>query len=239
MTDDAASRSEGTSAASAPTLKERRGESEFDRGLSFFDAIYGFAATLLIAAVDPPSAADWASWESLMGSELPIQLFGVALSFIVIVVMWRANVQIMRRLEALDGPTVLANLVAAAMVIFLPFTTQGISDGDSSALALPTAVYALNVAFASLAQTAVFQVGRARGLEREPTSRRENVPLVLDELVSPAVFLFSIPVAFVFDGHWAKLCWLVLVVIGPMSYRISARAIRRVRETQNSRGHES
>lgn len=120
MTDDAASRPDGAPTAPALPENERRGESEFDRGLSFFDAIYGFAATLLIANVDMPSAADWRSWDALMGTELPIQLFGVALSFVVIVAMWRANVRIMRRLGALDGPTVTANLLAAAMVIFCP-----------------------------------------------------------------------------------------------------------------------
>lgn len=88
----------------------------------------------------------------------------------------------------------------------------------------------MNVACASVAQTAVSQIGRARGLERVPASRRENRATLLDGLTTPAVFLLSIPVAFFFDGEWAKLCWLSLVVIGPLSHVLSNRAILRARE---------
>jgi hypothetical protein len=41
-----------------PTLRYNRDTAEFDRGIQFFDAIYGFAITLLITTVHlPPSSA--------------------------------------------------------------------------------------------------------------------------------------------------------------------------------------
>ncbi|MBD8045045.1 DUF1211 domain-containing protein [Arthrobacter sp. Sa2BUA2] len=54
---------------------------EFGRGISFFDAIYGFAITLLITNIDLPPAAAWASVEDLLNTGLLSQLFGFLLSF--------------------------------------------------------------------------------------------------------------------------------------------------------------
>ena len=50
------------------------------------------------------------------------------------------------------------NLLAVALVMLIPFTTQGISDPESSQFALPTAMYALNIALASLAQIGFAEV---------------------------------------------------------------------------------
>lgn len=220
MKDDAAKSGE-----SSPRGVEQRDAPEFGRSVSFFDAVYGFAATLLVANVDPPPPEQWSDLGALAQSDLSLQLFGVALSFTVIAVMWRANVRITRLLRGLDGPTIALNLLAAGMVVFLPFTTQGISDGRTAFLALPTALYAINVALASLAQVLLYQVGRARGLERVRTTRAQNVPVLIDELLTPAWFLASVPIALLVDAMAAKYFWLGLLIVGPISGRLSRRAI--------------
>lgn len=206
-----------------------RDEPEFDRGVSYFDAIYGFAATLLVANVDAPSAETWKSLEALAESGVPLQLLGLAVSFIVIAMIWRLNVQFTRRLRGLDGPTTFANLVAAGLVVLLPFTTQGISDPTTEQLALPTALYAINVAAASLSQTLMLQVGRARGLERTPTTRRQNVIFLADALVTPVYLALSIPVAMTAGADAAKSSWLALIVLAPLSGHLAHRAIERAR----------
>lgn len=229
MSDDAPDAATGRSAT--PHRHRRgaaeRGEAEFDRGVSFFDAIYGFAATLLIANVDAPSPDTWSDISALLDSHLLMQLLGLALSFTVICVMWRLNVRLTRELRGLDGPTTVINLVAVGLVVLLPFTTQGISDTETADLALPTAFYALNVAAASLAQTLMFVVARARGLEREPTSPRENRIRVMDALITPVYFVLTVPVAFVWDADIAKLLWLGLIPLGILSGRLRRRAIAR------------
>jgi len=60
-----------------PLSSHGRG-SEFDRGVSFFDAIYGFAITLLITAVDVPSAKAWHSVHALLRSGVGNQIVGFA-----------------------------------------------------------------------------------------------------------------------------------------------------------------
>ncbi len=203
-----------------------RGDSEFDRGLSFVDAVYGFAATLLVANVDAPPASAWRSMTTLAESGVPQQVLGMALSFTVIAVFWRMNVRHVARLSAIDGPTTFIMLVAVAFVALLPFTTQGISDPHSSELALPTAFYAVNVALVALAQLAMFQVARARRLERNPLTARENAVYVADALVSPVFLLLTVPLALLVGAEAARWSWLALIVLGPLSARVAYRLAR-------------
>lgn len=202
----------------------RRDSAEFDRGVSFFDAVYGFAVTLLIANVDAPPAEAWHDLSSLLAAGVLHQLGGFALSFVVIAVFWRLNVQLVQRISAMDGATTTANLAAVAFVILIPFTTQGISDPGSAQFALPTAFYAANIAVVSLLQLGVFEVARARGLEIEPMSKKEHVRFVLDALSTPVVFFASIPIALLWSADVGKLTWASLIIIGPLTARLLQRA---------------
>jgi len=201
-----------------------RSSAEFDRGISFYDAIYGFAVTLLIANLDMPPADAWRDLSSLLDTGILGQLTGFALSFVVIAAFWRVNVRFVRRISAMDSATTTMNLLAAALVILIPFTTQGISDPATISYPLPTVLYAANIALASLAQTAMFEVARLRGLEAEPMTPREHTAFLLDSLTVPVVFVASIPIAFAWGGDAGKLTWLALLVIGPVSARLARRA---------------
>ncbi|GAC58683.1 hypothetical protein GOHSU_46_00040 [Gordonia hirsuta DSM 44140 = NBRC 16056] len=196
---------------------------EFGRGVAFFDAIYGFSATLLIANLDAPPAEAWRSLDRLLDSGIGSQLFGFALSFAVIALFWRSNVAIQRSMTGLDGPTITANLVAVALVMLIPFTTQGISDSASADLALPTALYALNIALASLAQIGVAALGRHRGLERAPATGRARVIELITAWLPPVVFGLSIPVALTFGAAAGQWTWLSLAVLMPIAGRARAR----------------
>ncbi|MFZ2510416.1 MAG: TMEM175 family protein [Gordonia sp. (in: high G+C Gram-positive bacteria)] len=183
---------------------------EFGRGISFFDAIYGFSATLLIANLDAPPGDAWQSVDALLDSGIGSQLFGFALSFAVIVLFWRSNVALQRSMTGLDGPTITANLLAVALVMLIPFTTQGISDPSSNDFALPTALYALNIALASLAQIAFGEVGRLRGLVRDPLTGRARAVELAAAWLPPVVFGISIPIALTFGPAAGQWTWLSL-----------------------------
>lgn len=201
----------------------RRGESEFDRGVSFFDAIYGFAATLLVSNLDPLEPQAWASLQGLADAGAVQQVTGFVLSFIVIAVFWRINVKLVRRLKAMDGPTVAANMLAACLVVLLPFTTQGISDPQTADLPLPTALYAVNVAAVAMAQTLMAQIARSRGLERHPVPSAVHRILLADALVTPLYFLATVPVALLAGAEAARLSWLGLLVVAPLVGRFALR----------------
>lgn len=199
---------------------------EFGRGVSFFDAIYGFSATLLIANVDAPPGEAWSSVQTLLDAGVGTQLYGFVLSFVVIAVFWRANVRIVRDLTGLDGPTMTANLIATGLVILIPFTSQGISDPASEDFALPTAFYALNIALAALAQIGVSMLGRFRGLQRTPLGGRAYLLDTVSAWLTPAVFAASIPIALAAGPAAGQWTWLSLAFLLPVFGRAADKARR-------------
>jgi uncharacterized membrane protein len=209
---------------------------EFARAVAFFDAVYAIALTLLVVNIDPPEAADWASLETLLGSGLGWQLLGFAISFAVIAVFWRVNHRIVARFSALTPATIIANLVAIAFVVLVPFATQGISDFDTADEPLAVAVYAVDISLAVLAQSAMFAVARHDGVLRHPLPRRADTIRFIDTLTTPAVFLASIPVAYAFGADWGRYTWATLLVIGPLSGRWADRRIARIVGEQSSSG---
>ena len=196
---------------------------EFGRGIGFFDAIYGFAITLLISNLDLPPAEAWASVDTLLNSGLGDQLLAFGISFVVIAVFWKSNANLMSRFRGIDSPVIVANLLSAGLVVMLPFTTQGISEAGLSDLPLPTALYAVNVALAILAGQLVFEVGAARSLLVDPASPGVRWAWRADALAQVAVFAASIPVAYLAGADWGRATWLALVVISPLTGRWAAR----------------
>ena len=209
---------------------------EFGRAVAFFDAVYAIALTLLVVNIDPPEAADWASLETLLGSGLGWQLLGFAISFAVIAVFWRVNHRIVAGFSALTPATIIANLVAIAFVVLVPFATQGISDFDTADQPLAVAVYAVDISLAVLAQSAMFAVARHDGVLRHPLPRRADTIRFIDTLTTPLVFLASIPVAYAFGADWGRYTWATLLVIGPLSGRWADRRIARIVGEQSSSG---
>jgi uncharacterized membrane protein len=220
----------------APT-KPRYGRDsvEFARAVAFFDAIYAFALTLLVVNVDPPVASDWASLDALIDSGLGSQLLGFAISFVVIAVFWRVNHRLIARIDAITPGVIVANLVATALVVLVPFSTQGISDSATSDLPLALAVYAVNISLAVIGQTAVFYVARHDGVVVNPLPKRADTIHTLDTLVTPAVFFASIPIAYAFGADWGRWTWASLIVLAPLSGRWAARRVARIVAADDAR----
>ncbi|MGJ0203400.1 TMEM175 family protein [Leucobacter sp. gxy201] len=200
---------------------------EFGRGLGFFDAIYGFAITLLIANIDLPPAAEWTDLATLLSGGLGSQLLGFVISFIVIAIFWRANTSVLAKFRAFDSAVIASNLVTAGLIVFIAFTTQGISDPEISEYPLPTAIYAVNVALAIASQGVTVEIGRARGLLEERLAPRAVRAARFDLVAQIAVFAASIPVAYLAGPNWAQLCWALLVPVGFATGRMSERAAAR------------
>src|SRR5690606_357912 len=200
-----------------PADRYERDTSNYDRALSFFDVVYGFSLTLLVTTLDVTDERAWRSPGELLRTN-GSQAFSFALSFVVIVVFWRSNHALVARFarEALGGPG-------------LP------------ALALPPALYAVNVGLAVLANVAMFHVAVVRGLVEDgepPAARRART---LDALVVPAVMFASVPVTYLGVDRWGdatagKLVWLSLVVLGPLSSRLAERRAARAVADQRRAG---
>ncbi len=208
---------------------------EFARAFTFFDAVYAFALTLLVVNLDPPDAADWKSLATLLGSGIEWQLLGFAISFAVIAVFWRVNHRLVSLFRAISPGAIVANLVAIAFVVLIPFSTQGISDVETADEPLAVAVYAVNISCAVLAQTAMFYVARHDGVIADPLPRRADAVKLVDTLTTPAIFLASIPIAYAFGADYGRLTWALLIVVGPLSGRIASRRVARILAEERGR----
>jgi uncharacterized membrane protein len=105
------------------------------------------------------------------------------------------------------------NLVMLAFVVLLPFSTDALGEYREP---LATAVFAGNVAVISSTEAVMSRLAWRDGLMSAPPSPRRLRLELVAQLVSPAVFLASIPVAYLASSAAARLSWLALVVLNPM-----------------------
>ena len=191
----------------------QRESAEFGRALGLFDGVYGFALTLLVANIDPPKAEHWESLDALFSNGFAEQLTGFFLAFIAIAVMWRTNHRVISKLNTMTPPVLMANIIALVFVVFIPFSSQGVSDGPILHLPLPTALFALNIALAFVAQYAIYLTGARTGDLHEPEPAHIERARALFALSIPTVFLMSIPLAFLTEPFIARLSWLLCIPI--------------------------
>jgi uncharacterized membrane protein len=139
------------------------------------------------------------------------------LSFAVIARYWLAHHEFVSFLTGVNQRLLTSNFVYLALIAFLPFTTGLL--GDYNAIPLIIAIYALNVAAISLVETVMFVVAHKTGLVEKPLPPDVYRFAVLESLVPVAVFLASVPLAFV-HHYLAYVCWALLLVIEPIVSRL-------------------
>lgn len=184
----------------------RRGEGiEFDRVANFSDAVFAIALTLLVVSIDVPDVQD---------SELPSalrdmwpQIRSFLIGFAVIAFYWFRHHGFFRILGAVDGPFMALNLAYLAAIAFVPFPIALV--GDHSGVPIAVALYAVTLAIASALDTAMFGRAQRRGLLRVRMGPAAVRWSLLASLVPVAVFLLSIPLAYV-DTALALWSWLLI-----------------------------
>ena len=190
-----------------------RGTPEFDRALAFFDGTYAVALTLLVTTLDgtqgPGAWADLAALWAAIGTEL-VAFF---LAFAIVAFYWRANHAFVAGLHHLSGRLITVNLVLLAFVVLLPFSTDALGQHREP---LATAVFAGNVAVVSSTEAVMYLVAARTGLPSAPPSPRRTRLELVPQLVPPAFFLASIPVAYLVSSSAARLSWVALVVLNPV-----------------------
>jgi uncharacterized membrane protein len=174
-------------------VRYSREESEFDRAIGFFDATFALALTLLVTTLDV--SGDRSVWESLgsLDDEVGSQFIAFAIAFALIANYWLVHHRLIASFDALDTPVV--------------------GDPEIDDLALPTAVFALDVAAASMMLTIIYWLAWKRDLFRSRPSRPELRANLIASAVPAVVFIASIPIAYVASPTAAKLSWLSLLIL--------------------------
>ena len=198
-------------------MRYSREESEFDRAIGFFDATFALALTLLVTTLDV--SGESSVWESLgsLDDEVGSQFIAFAIAFALIANYWLVHHRLIASFDALDTPVIVANLFLIAAIVLLPFSTEAVGDPEIDDLALPTAVFALDVAAASMMLTIIYWLAWKRDLFRSRPSRAELRANLIASVAPAVIFVVSIPIAYLASATAAKLSWLSLIILNRLS----------------------
>jgi uncharacterized membrane protein len=185
---------------------------ELDRLVNFSDAVFAIAATVLVLTINfshnlRQPDLDRKLWREF-GDVLP-QVLAYGLSFFIIARNWLAHHRMFRLIRRIDGRFIAINITLLGFVALLPYPTDAFGNYPSSRPTL--IVYAGSISATGFASAALwFYASRDNRLIDPSTPREWVVHSHLRALSIPAVFLTSIPFAFV-GVTAAELWWLWLI----------------------------
>jgi uncharacterized membrane protein len=188
---------------------------EYDRVLFFSDAIFAIAITLLVIDLQVPDGPVQSGQQ--LRETVP-QMVGFAISFAVIGLFWIGHHGLFRHIKGLNRPLIMLNLLFLGTIAFLPYPTSLVSAAGDQVPA--TVFYAASIIAAGLAEAAVWLYAmRIRELALPGVPPSVHRWVLLRTLMTPAVFLVSVPVAF-FRPVPAKYLWLLLIPAGAVLRRL-------------------
>lgn len=187
---------------------------EFDRFVLFTDAVYAIAATLLIVSVEVPRVpSETRDVDQMLAAlrEVGSQLFSFALGFWLITRFWMANHRFVGRLQEIDRRFMGFTLFYLGFIAFLPFPTAFLGDNRPNPVSV--ALFALTIVAIASLEVVLLVYAHRTGLLREASSAALFRWEVTASLVPTAVFLVSIPIAFL-DPPLAMYFWLLTIPVG-------------------------
>jgi uncharacterized membrane protein len=185
--------------------KRREGnEVEFSRIVAFSDGVFAIAITLLVLALEVPDRLHEESLASALWAQRD-GLLAYALSFAVIGRFWVVHHRFFGEVTGFDGRLLGLNIFYLAWIALIPFSSEVLGDHGGEAAAV--ILYAANLSGVVL--TGMWMVADARGAGLTSIDAASHHEQRYRSLYIAAVFLASIPVAFVAPGL-APFMWLAL-----------------------------
>jgi uncharacterized membrane protein len=195
---------------------------DYDRTVALSDGVFAIALTLLVLSLTVPHLRSLHT--GVLGNRLVHkngEYLSYAISFAVIGLLWVRHHLLFRTLRRIDGRVTALNLTYLAFVAFLPFPTRIL--GIYGQLIAAVVLYALTIAILGVLAGLMRLHVRQAGLVDPDRAAELRAPTAW--VIAPAVFLASIPIAFV-NTTLAKLFWL-LVLAPTVAERLRSRARRR------------
>jgi uncharacterized membrane protein len=192
---------------SAPPVRETV---EFTRIVAFTDGVFAIAITLLVLNFDVPrlpreSERQLAEALSAMGPDLGAYF----LTFAVVGRMWVVHHDLFSTLSSFGPRLMTLNLAYLSMIVLVPFAAQLLGDfGDEP---LPAALYGTVVGIAATINWLMTRHALDREFVHHDHRARIGAWGSRRALLLPALFLVSVPVAFV-SPFAAEAMWTALIV---------------------------
>jgi uncharacterized membrane protein len=188
---------------------------DLDRLLTFVDAVVAIAITLLVLPLAEAGGEVGEGDAAQVLSAHVDDLFGFALSFVVIAQLWLGQHRIVSGLVRQNTALIWLLLAWAFTIVFLPFPTSLVTTTDHDPLAKILYVGTMAVSSAVLALVA-WVIRRDRRLRDS-----DGAPDVVTSASVTGAFLLALAIMLLFPdlGYWPLL---LLTVVGPVE-----RLIRR------------
>jgi len=183
---------------------------EFGRIVSFTDGVFAIAITLLVLNFDVPEVPGVTEprvvdYVKTLGGDV-IAYF---LTFAVVGRLWLVHHRLFATLERFDSRLMVLNLVYLSMIVLMPFPAELL--GDYGEQRIPVITYAAVLGAASSLNWVMVRHAVRAGLVHDAHLGVTQTWAARDALYIPAMFLISIPVAFV-SPLAAQMIWVVLVL---------------------------
>ncbi|HSX40003.1 MAG TPA: TMEM175 family protein [Candidatus Saccharimonadales bacterium] len=183
-----------------------------NRVLGFSDAVFAFAATLLVLKIDLPQEMrmQFTTNFSAVFTTLWPQYLANIISFLVIGYYWLNHHAIFGLLKRFNATIVWMNLVFLIFLSFLPFPVD--LFGDHPTIAGIVVFYSVSLSLVGflLAIMWWYASGKHRLIQKTMSSKERNYYLTRT-LVAPCVFLLSAALVFI-DTRVAQVSWIFVII---------------------------
>lgn len=183
-----------------------------DRLVNFSDAVFAFAATLLILKIDLPSLP----YETV-ATNFTAELFKLwpeylanLISFFIIAYYWRSHHAVFLLLRKFNSKIVWINIALLISVAFLPFPVD--LFGDYYDIPAVTVFYSLSIALVGYLLLILWLYSVHAGLITKHISKRSIEYHTWNIAAAPLLFSVSIPITLI-DHFIAKVSWILLIVV--------------------------
>jgi uncharacterized membrane protein len=199
----------------------RMDRTDFGRIVAFTDGVMAVAITLLVLNLEVPDVRPDELDEALR--QLDGSLLAYVLTFALIGRFWVIHHNLFETLERFDGRMMVLNLVFLALIALMPFGMELVDTYSDTSIAIAT--FAVILSLASLTHWTMTAYSLRSDFVREQRVRDTRRFGSIATLGIPAVFLLSVPVAFL-SPLAAQLMWAATVVLRAPLHGVVGRLSR-------------
>jgi uncharacterized membrane protein len=199
-----------------------------NRVLSFSDAVFAFAATLLVLKIDLPDIG-----RQQLEAGLPVELMGLwptyfanIISFLIIGYYWLHHHTIFSLIKKYDWGIVWVNILFLTTLSFLPFPVD--LFGDFPSVPQVVVFYSASLAVVGLFLVAIWLYAMFKKLTPFSFESQKGQYYTMRMLVAPVIFLLSIPLAYI-DPQIAQFSW-AFVILGVLlvNHKFKSRSVSEI-----------
>lgn len=200
-------------------VEERKIEGEVesiidqDRVINFSDAVFAFAATLLVLKIDLPALAPANIESQLLRSmiELWPQYLANILSFLIIGYYWLSHHTLFGLIKKFNHGVVWLNIVFLITLSFLPFPVD--LYGDFYMVPAVVVFYTASLAIAGYMMAIIWLYASHKHRLIDPNLSSDKIKFFTTKiLIAPIILSLSIPLVFI-HPLLAPISWVLIIVV--------------------------